>query len=219
MPRRVAIPLLAALLCGGFALAVWVTAVHTDAGLRADYRLLDAFGLTTESRWWVPLDRLAKLCNPGPYALLSVVVVTVTFLTRGVRGVLVALVILAGANVLAQVLKDLLATWRPSPLGHLNADAWPSGHSTAAMALAGCAVLASRPPYRAVMIVLGGAFVLAISGSVVLLQWHFPSDALGGYAVGGFVTALAVAADRLLSPRDRPARARARPRAARQAAR
>src|SRR3954466_8329544 len=186
MPRRVAIPLLAAVLCGGFALVVWVIAVHTDAGIRADYRLLDTFGITTESRWWATVDRTATLCDPVPYAVLSLTVLTATLFVRGVRGVLVAIVILAGANVLAQVLKDVLATWRPSPLGHIDATAWPSGHTTAAMALAACAVLAPRPPYRGPVLALGAAFVLAVSGSVVLLQWHFPSDALGGYAVGGF---------------------------------
>jgi membrane-associated phospholipid phosphatase len=218
VPRRAAIPLLTAALCGGFALVVWAIAFHTDAGMRADYRVLEVFGLTDESRAWVPLDRLAKTCNPTPYAVLSLVVLVWTYATRGVRGVLVALVILAGANVLTQTLKDLLADPRTSPVGRIGATAWPSGHSTAAAALAACAVLAARPPYRALVAVLAGVFVAGVSGAVVLLGWHFPSDALGGYAVAGLVASLAIAADRL-TPRGRPARAPAPPRAARQAAR
>ena len=218
MPRRVTAPLLAAALCGGFAFVVWAVAVHTAGGLHADYRVLEAFGITTESRAWVPLDRLAKTCNVGPYTVLSLVVLVWTYWTRGVRGALVALAILAGANLLTQLLKDLLATPRPSPFGHIADDGFPSGHSTAAAALGACAVLAARPPYRGAVLAVALAFVAGVSGAVVLLGWHFPSDALGGYAVAGFVLGLVVALDRLIPP-GRPARAPAPRQAARQGAR
>jgi membrane-associated phospholipid phosphatase len=176
---------------------VWLLAFHTGWGPRADLDGLKELATTPTTEERALAERLARLCNPLPYALLSAVVLVASYRSRGLRGLLVALAVLAGANVLAQLLKEALASPRPSPFGQVEDASWPSGHSTAATALALCAVLATRPPLRPVAAVLGAVFVVAVSGSVVLLDWHFPSDALGGYAVGGMVTAVVVAASRL----------------------
>jgi PAP2 superfamily len=75
------------------------------------------------------------------------------------------------------------------------ADAsFPSGHATASMALALCALLVSAPRFRPFVAALGALFAVAVSYSFLSLGWHYPSDVLGGYLVAGAWTALAVAA-------------------------
>src|SRR4051794_11741008 len=134
MPRRLATPLLAAAVCAAFGLVVWLIAFHTSWGPRADLDGLHELAATPTTGERTLAERLARLCSPLPYALLSAVVLAVSYRTRGLCGLLVALVILAGANVLAQLLKETLASPRPSPFGQVEEAAWPSGHSTAATA-------------------------------------------------------------------------------------
>jgi membrane-associated phospholipid phosphatase len=113
--------------------------------------------------------------------------------------VLVALAILGGANVFTQILKDALAVPRPAAGEHVHPASWPSGHATAAMALALCALLAAPRRARAVTALAGALFAVAVADSVVLLGWHFPSDTVGGFAIAGMVAGLVLA----LGPRMR----------------
>ena len=122
--------------------------------------------------------------DPVPFAAVTAVIVVVALLGRGIRHAIAAAVLLAGANVSSQVLKPLLAHTRDTSgfdhVHQLHAQAYPSGHATAAMSLALAAVLvvprAWRPPVAAVL----GAGVLAVSIALVVLNWHFPSDVVGG---------------------------------------
>src|SRR5215213_1583437 len=121
--------------------------------------------------------------DPVPFAAATVAIVIFALVARGFRHAAAAAVLLAGANVSSQVLKPLLAHPRDtSAFDHvhqLHAQAYPSGHATAAMSLALAAVLVTprawRPPVAAVL----GAAVLAVSISLVVLNWHFPSDVVG----------------------------------------
>jgi membrane-associated phospholipid phosphatase len=193
MARRRAPALFAAVLCALCALAVWALAFHTGIGRSADVQVLKAFGRLDELAPARVADQVARLCNPLPYALLCAVVLLHTLRTRGWRGVLVALAILGGANVLTQILKDALAVPRPAAGEHVHPASWPSGHATAAMALALCALLAAPRRARAVTALAGALF------AVVLLGWHFPSDTVGGFAIAGMVAGLVLA----LGPRMR----------------
>ena len=51
-------------------------------------------------------------------------------------------------------------------------------------ALAAAAVLVSPRVFRAVTAVLAAALVVGICAAVVVLRWHYPTDALGGACVG-----------------------------------
>jgi hypothetical protein len=61
------------------------------------------------------------------------------------------------------------------------------------MALALCAVLAAPPGRRAVVAIGGAIYAMAVAYSVILLGWHLPSDAFGGFAIAGCATCLGVA--------------------------
>jgi PAP2 superfamily len=119
-------------------------------------------------------------------------------------------VILLGANLTTHLLKPLLAQPRPTWLLHgispLKAASWPSGHATAAMSFALCAVLAAPARWRPVVAALGAAFAVAVCYSFLALAWHYPSDVLGGFLVATIWTLLAVAA-LLAMPQRQPAAA------------
>jgi hypothetical protein len=51
------------------------------------------------------------------------------------------------------------------------------------MALAFAAVLIAPRAYRPLVAVIGGAVALAVSFSILALQWHYPSDVVGGFLV------------------------------------
>ena len=91
---------------------------------------------------------------------------------------------------------------------HIGPASWPSGHSTAALALVLCAVLVTPARLRPVVAGVGGVFAVAVGCSLLILAWHMPSDVLGGYVVATLWMALAVAALRL-AERRWPTRQRA----------
>jgi membrane-associated phospholipid phosphatase len=98
----------------------------------------------------------------------------------------VGLALALAADLTTLALKHLLAAPRfDHRLGEdqIGPDAFPSGHTTAAFSLAfAWIVFASRGRRRAVAAV-GVTAATAVGISVVVLRWHFPSDALGGFLV------------------------------------
>jgi membrane-associated phospholipid phosphatase len=200
MPRRARIALLAAAGCAGAGALVWLLAFRTAAGASVDGHVLA--GLIDAVPWGSRAERLvwwtAQLADPLPYALLSAVVLAVAVRRLGMARAAVVLAILIAANVATQQLKPLLAEPRHTPLVHadlqIGAASWPSGHSTAAMALALCAALVAPPRLRRPVAAVALGLAAAVGAAVVGLDWHNPSDALGGFAVAGATTALALAA-------------------------
>jgi membrane-associated phospholipid phosphatase len=142
----------------------------------------------------------AHLCNPAPYAVAAVLVIGAAFVLKGLRTAAAVGLLLAGANITSQTLKPLLAYHRELHesewhLWNIQDAAFPSGHSTAAMALALAVLMIVPRAYRPLTAVLGIAFTLAVSFSILILAWHFPSDVVGGYLVAtawGLVTLAAL---------------------------
>ena len=140
---------------------------------------------------------IAQLCNPDPYVYLAAVPVLIALVRRRGLVAIAICAILLGANVTTHLLKPLLAAQRGDGLvggfGPVGAASWPSGHATAAMALALCVVLAVPGRMRPWAAALGAGFAVAVSFSFLSLGWHYPSDVLGGFLVAGVWALLAVA--------------------------
>jgi membrane-associated phospholipid phosphatase len=144
--------------------------------------------------------------DPLPFALLCAAIAGIPLLRGRPRHALVVIGVLAGANVTTQVLKRLLAGPRPHapPVGFDPSEtAWPSGHTTAALALALCLVLVAPARLRPLAAAVGGVFVVAVVYSLMLLGYHYPSDVLGGFFVAVVWVALGVAALRATGDRAR----------------
>jgi len=142
------------------------------------------------------VNLVAHLTDPVPYALAGLAMTGVALL-RGLRwraAAVAGLLVVTGAAT--QVAKHLLAEPRfEAWLGtqQIGDNAWPSGHATAAMTLALCAVLVAPPAWRLVVALAGGAFAAGVGYALLVLAWHFPSDVLGGFLMAAMWTALAVA--------------------------
>jgi membrane-associated phospholipid phosphatase len=195
MRRRARLSLLAAL--GGVGLLVLVhqLAFHTSAGLTADRRVLGGFTNLDRPRFHDVLNGIAHLGDPKPFTIFGLALIAVALVRRRPRVAVAVGAILAGANVTTQMLKPALAHARPvgDAAAHVAAASWPSGHATASLSLALCAVLVAPARLRPAVAPAGAAFSVAVTFSLLALGWHFPSDVIGGYLVVGTWTALAVA--------------------------
>jgi len=204
------LPLLAALACLLGLIAVGVLALLVPAGHERDAAMLHGFVALDHPGVNFEIRVLAHLGDTLPYACAGLVCIGVALVRgRGWRALAVA-ALLAGTGATTQVLKHLqeqprVEHWLPEQVATTS---WPSGHSTAAMTLALCAVLVAPPALRAAAAVLGGAFAVGVGYAVLVLGWHYPSDVLGGFLVAGLWTSLAVAVlhrVEALEPAGRPA--------------
>lgn len=200
--------------------AVWVLAAIVPATHVRDVRLLEDFMRLSGPG----VDRLARfllhLLDPLLFVLWGVALLALALARERPRVAVAILAVMALAPLSAELLKPLVAHPHARVNGAvvLGAASWPSGHSTAALALVLCAVLASPPRWRPLVAGVGGAYVLAVAVSLLILAWHMPSDVVGGYLLATAWMALAVAVLRAAerrwptAPEDRapPRRATAR---------
>jgi membrane-associated phospholipid phosphatase len=195
--RRATPVLLAALGCAAAAVAVWAAAFDWGFARRLDAGALRGFvGVGAHPSVEAPANALAHLADPLPFGLLALALVAVALYRGRPRVALAVPGVLLAANVTTQILKPLLADPRTCTCAGdstVAAAAWPSGHATAAMSLALCAVLVAPPRLRPTAAVAGSLFSLGVSYALLSQGWHFPSDVVGAYLVAAFYTLVAVA--------------------------
>lgn len=207
MPDRARMALAGAGSCIVLLVLTWYAVFHIGFVQHADESILRGFqDLGYRPHVNSTASFIAHLCDPKPYTYLCLVPFGLAVWRRRLWVALAIIAILLGANVTTQLLKPLLAQHRPSNLlaQPPSAASWPSGHATAAMSFALCMVLAVPARLRPAVAALGAAFAVAVSYSFLALEWHFPSDVLGGFLVAATWALLAVAA--VLTARG-PARA------------
>jgi membrane-associated phospholipid phosphatase len=181
--------------------AAWSSAVHTiDANAAAGFVAAAPTGLGSFTA------HVSMLCDAAPYALIGAGIVAVALL-RGRFGRAGAVVVmLVATGITTQTLKSTLGHPRAGEILGVDMGSWPSGHSTAAMTLALCAVLVAPRALRPVVAVVGALFALAVGLGVLVMQWHLATDVAGGYLVAMMWMLLAVAVLRRV---ERPAPATA----------
>jgi PAP2 superfamily len=195
LAARRRLPLLAALACFVGLVVAGVLALAVPVARERDAAMLHGFVGLDRPSVHRAISFLAHLGDTLPYACAGVLCIAVALARRrGWRALAVA-GLLAVTGVTTQVLKHALAQprlehWLPEQVA---TNSWPSGHSTAAMTLALCAILVAPPALRAVTAMLGGAFAVGVGYAVLVLGWHYPSDVLGGFLVAGLWASLAVA--------------------------
>lgn len=153
-----------------------------------DTAALNGFAAIDRPRLHDAGQTIAHLCNPVPYAIAAALVVAIAAIARGPRTGAAVGLLLVGANASSQLLKPALAYHRELYHTHwhlfnLQDAAFPSGHATAAMSISLAALMISPRAYRPLVAALGGLFTVAVSFSILMLVWHFPSDVVGGYLV------------------------------------
>lgn len=167
--------------------ALWAGTFHVARVRTLDDDALHGFLAVQRPRLTELMEALTSLADPLAYLLLSAGVVCLALSQRRFRTAATVVAVLAGANVTTQLLKEALADERISQWltrgEQITAASWPSGHATAAMALALCLVLAAPPRGRALAALAGCGYAVGVGYAVTYLGWHFPSDVLGAYLV------------------------------------
>jgi membrane-associated phospholipid phosphatase len=214
MPRDdIRTPIAASILSALLLAPVAVLAYWVGPTSRLDRSLLVRLDRPDGSRSHELFSQVAHLGDPLPFALILAAIVVVGLAARRYRETGVALVLVAGATITTQVLKQLLDHSRFEIQYGLHqplSDAFPSGHTTAAAALAAALLLVVPPRLRPLAAGAGAAFTAAVGIAVVVIQWHYPSDVVGAILVVASWTFAAIAVLRLWSPRgsDSPPRER-----------
>jgi membrane-associated phospholipid phosphatase len=176
---------------------IYVAAFETEVGREFDQEVLHGFS-------GLPHPRMAQLVEPLPFAAAGLFVVLGARLVRGVGCAAGVSLVLVGASVSAQLLKLGLAQprsvdWLPE-WAEVAPASWPSGHATASMSLALCAVLAAPARWRPLVGTLGAVLPLGVSLSMLARGFHFPSDMVAGYVMAAVWALMVVAAAGLARP-------------------
>ena len=202
--------------CGAvilFALLVvlWYLTFHTAVGAHANVSIIERVAALPAQAHLVSLaSGLANLVTARVCAAVTAVLVIVCICRKMPMVALAIVGIVAVANETTELLKPLLSE-RIVFANFSFTPGFPSGHVTAVAALVLCTLLVvPRGWPRVVVAVVGAGLVLGIAGAVVILGWHYPSDALAGGLVSGGWWFVGIAAIRLISPRLGP-RGRAEP--------
>ena len=186
MAKRAKAPLAACLACVLALMALAYLAYAVGPSERLDARLLGRLAAHGDSALGWLAEGLAHLGDPLSLLLLLAAACAVALLRGRPDGALAAVVVVAGANVTTQVLKVLLAHPRYQPsLGgfQVRGNAFPSGHATAAASIAVAWLFVTPPRLRSLDAVAGAGFYLAVGCSVLVLDWHYPSDVAAGLLV------------------------------------
>lgn len=173
----------------------WIVAELVPIAHVKDAVALHDFTELSRPRLDLIANGLLGLLDPLRYTLWGVALMSVALSRSRPRVALAVVVVMALAPLTSEALKPLLAHSHARIGWNVIVDAsWPSGHSTAAMSLALCAVLVSPSRWRPAVAILGSVFAVAVGFSLLVLAWHMPSDVFGGYLVAALWSALAVAA-------------------------
>jgi hypothetical protein len=166
---------------------VWRFFVRTERG-----QLMERIALTGNA---IGQDRVTDLVNTvlNVVTVVSVIVAVVlvgfiALVRRRFRVALAATLLVAGANLTTQVLKQVVIT-RPEfgVDGELTAvgNSFPSGHTTVAASVAVALVLVVPPAVRGFAAVAGAGFAALTGVATLSAGWHRPSDAIGALLIVG----------------------------------
>jgi membrane-associated phospholipid phosphatase len=174
--------------CGLGLVGVGVLAFAVEAGHERDAAMLHGFTGLYAPTFNSAIRVTAQLADPVPYTCLGLLCIAVALVRRRTWRALAVAIVLIGTGLTTQALKQLLAQPRYADWligGKLDDASWPSGHATAAMALALCGVVVASPAWRTATALLGVACSVALAYATLALTWHYPSDVLAGFLVAG----------------------------------
>jgi membrane-associated phospholipid phosphatase len=179
-------PIAACLACAGGLVVLVFLAYKFGPAERLDASILNRAGLMPETSSWESANGFAHLAEPLPLTVMLLAACGLAIAAGRRREALAAVAVVGGANLTTQLLKGVLAHPRYEYFAGFHApwpNAFPSGHATAAASISVALVLAAPARLRPLAIALGLAFTAGISVAVIVLQWHYPSDVLGGILV------------------------------------
>ena len=169
---------------------------------RVDAAAADGFVSVAGTDLGAQTARIALLANLEPYVAMGLALVAAALLLGRIARAVAVAVLLVATGVTTQALKSSLGHPRAGEILGVDLGSWPSGHATAAMTIALCAVLVAPRVLRGAVAAAGAAYALAVGLGVLVMEWHFPTDVAGGYLVAMGWTLVTVAVLRRV---ERPA--------------
>lgn len=170
--------------CAAIAALVRVCAYDVDPLRRLDLRVLGRLGVEPWSAEHDLANAITAPFQAAPFAVILVIVAGIAFAGGRPRAGVAAAGVMLGSAVTTQLLKSVLAEPRPSPQWQpVASDAWPSGHTTAAIGVVAAVLLVTPPGRRGPIAAVGAVLVVAVAWALMALGWHFPSDIAGGACV------------------------------------
>jgi membrane-associated phospholipid phosphatase len=141
------------------------------------------------SGWVTAWNVFCTLLGPTVFRLLALIVIIFSLVRRNLRVAFFLLISVELSGLIIEIAK--YAANRPRPATALVAApsaSFPSGHALGVMvgvlALLTIALPVMRRPLRAWLVALGALTVIAIGIGRVVLNVHYPSDVLAGWALG-----------------------------------
>jgi membrane-associated phospholipid phosphatase len=135
----------------------------------------------------LPLDSGSRLAHDlvtlGSLTALVVGVVAV-FVLGVLRDWVRALACAAAPLVAVLVVQDLAKPLVGRHIGLTGGSSYPSGTVAAVAALAVAFTLVMPRLLRPLVALAGAVVTVGVSAAVIVLRWHYPTDALGGIGVG-----------------------------------
>jgi|GEM_PF-1149595 len=182
--------------CSIAVVVLWFAANDDAGGRRLDATIDgDLRGLFGDAAHEL-LQGASSLADTAPFAVGAAGLVGLAWL-RGPRTLaLWTAIVLLAANGMTQLAQPSLTAARHVDVSGTLLEpsgSWPSGHATAAMTLALCAIVVASPRLRAVTAVVGLAYALGVGGALIALGGHLPSDVLAAYLVAAAFTAAGLA--------------------------
>ena len=170
---------------------LWFAAFHIGFVERADNKVFFAFYDLTDLHYrhrihWTAHVFVAPF-NAPHFVVLAVLPVVVALARRRPHDACAALVLVGGACITTLALKRLLP--EPHAASFLDITSpvpyprFPSGHSTAAMALVLAMTLVAPARVRPLIAGLGAVCAAGVGYSLLTLGSHFPSDVFAGFIV------------------------------------
>jgi membrane-associated phospholipid phosphatase len=193
--RRRTLALAAAAVCALGVVATGVLGLAVQAGRDRDAAMLHGFTGLDGSRVHSEIRVIAVSADPVPYALVALLFIAVALARRRGRRALAAAIVLVGSGATTYALKHLTPQSRYEDwlFGDQARATWPSGHATAAMTLALCAVIVAAPAWRAATALVGCAYAVGVAYATLALTWHYPSDMFAGFFIAGLWVSVALA--------------------------
>jgi membrane-associated phospholipid phosphatase len=161
----------------------WLTTIDSSA-LDALHR----YGIAHPA-WVTSWNVFCTVLGPTAFRLLALVMIVVALVRRNLRVALFLVISVELSGLVIEIAKQ--AAHRPRPVSALvpaPSTAFPSGHATGVMigvlAVLTVALPVLRRPLRAWLIALGVAVIIAVGIGRVVLNVHYPSDVMAGWALG-----------------------------------
>ncbi len=182
--------------CALGVVAVGVLGLGIQATHDRDAAIMHGFTGLAPDRLYDQIRVVALIVDPVPYACVGLACIALALARRRRWRALAVGVVLLGSGATTQVLKHVLAQPRYAAWlygGQVDGASWPSGHGTAVMTVALCAVLVAPPAYRAAVAFAGFCIAVTLAYATLGLTWHYPSDVVAGFLIAGLWVSLAIA--------------------------